>query len=45
MSGDAGDGASGMPTWVKVGGAIALLLLLAVVVLHLTGNSPGGHGP
>lgn len=35
------------PRWVKVFGLIALLLLLLVVILHLTGNSFGGpmsHG-
>ncbi len=35
------------PRWVKVFGIIALVLILLVVILHLTGNSlggPMGHG-
>ena len=35
------------PRWVKVFGIIALILILLVVILHLTGNSlggPMGHG-
>jgi hypothetical protein len=44
----AADGATsvqeGMPRWVKVSGLVALLVLAAVAVLHLTGNSLGGHG-
>ncbi len=32
------------PLWVNVSGAIVLALLLLVVVLHVTGNSPGIHG-
>ncbi|NGY61284.1 hypothetical protein G7043_20370 [Lentzea sp. NEAU-D13] len=38
-------GQTGVPRWVKVSAAIVLLLLLAVVVLHLAGNSFGGHTP
>ena len=37
----------GLPRWVKVFGIIALVLILLVVILHLTGNSlggPMGHG-
>jgi ABC-type transporter Mla subunit MlaD len=34
----------GMPRWVKVG-VLALLVLLLVVVLHLTGRGFRGHGP
>lgn len=30
------------PRWVKGFGIIALVLVLAFVGLHLTGNSPGG---
>jgi hypothetical protein len=37
--------AEGMPRWAKVGAILALLLAAAVLVLHLTGNSLGGHGP
>ena len=36
---------TGAPRWVKVSAAIVLLVLLVVVVLHLTGNSFGGHTP
>ncbi len=31
------------PRWVKIFGAIALVLLLVFVVLHLTGHGFGGH--
>lgn len=33
------------PRWVYVFGIIALVLVLLFVILHLTGNSPGGHTP
>ena len=36
------------PRWVKVFVIIFIVLILAVVILHLTGNSlggPGGHTP
>ncbi|HEY9476354.1 MAG TPA: hypothetical protein VIS06_21200 [Mycobacteriales bacterium] len=33
----------GAPRWVKVFGIIAITLVVVTVVLHLTGNSPGGH--
>jgi hypothetical protein len=29
------------PGWVKILGAVVLLLVLLVAVLHLTGNGPG----
>jgi hypothetical protein len=29
------------PRWVKVFGIVALVLVVLVVVLHLTGNTPG----
>lgn len=32
-----------MPLWVKVFAGVALLLLLAFIVLHLTGNGMGNH--
>jgi hypothetical protein len=32
------------PGWVKVTGIIFIILVLLVVVLHLTGYSPGGPG-
>ncbi len=36
---------SGAPRWVKVFGVIALVLVLLVGILLLTGGGPGGHGP
>lgn len=35
---------TGAPRWVKVFGIIAVFLVLLFFGLHLTGNSPGGHG-
>lgn len=32
------------PRWVKVFGVIAIVLVLVVVILHLTGGGFGGHG-
>ena len=32
------------PRWVKVFGIIFIVLVLAFVILHLTGNSLGGPG-
>jgi hypothetical protein len=34
----------GAPAWVKAFGAIALVLVVLFVVLHLTGHAPLGHG-
>jgi hypothetical protein len=34
-----------MPGWVKAFIAAAILLVLAFVILHLTGKAPTGHGP
>ncbi|HKQ05645.1 MAG TPA: hypothetical protein VJ464_10970 [Blastocatellia bacterium] len=34
----------GMPRWVKVFGIIAIVVVLLFIILHLTGNSLGGHG-
>lgn len=31
-----------MPHWVKVFGIILIVLVLAVIVMHLTGNNFGG---
>lgn len=31
------------PRWVKVFGAIGIVLLVAFVILHLTGHGFGGH--
>ena len=37
---------AGTPRWVKVAGAIALVVVLLVVgMLVFGGGSPGGHGP
>jgi hypothetical protein len=35
----------GMPRWVKVSGIIVIILVVAFVVLQLSGHSPGNHGP
>jgi hypothetical protein len=35
--------AAGAPRWVKVFGIVALVLVLLFAVLHLSGNSLGGH--
>ena len=32
-----------LPRWVKVSGAIFILFVLVIVVLHLTGRGLGGH--
>ncbi len=32
-----------MPWWVKAFGIVAAVLVLLVVILHLTGHSPGGY--
>ena len=34
-----------LPRWVKVFGILFIVLILAVIALHLTGNSFGGHMP
>jgi hypothetical protein len=33
----------GMPRWVKVFGIVAIVVLAAFVVLHVTGIAPHGH--
>jgi hypothetical protein len=33
------------PGWVKVFGIILIVLVLAVAIMHLTGNNLGGHIP
>ena len=33
----------GMPRWVKVFGIVAVVVIVAFVVLHLTGLAPHGH--
>lgn len=35
----------GTPSWVKVLGIIALVLVVMFVILHLTGHGLGGHTP
>ncbi|MFJ3104926.1 hypothetical protein [Streptomyces sp. NPDC086835] len=35
----------GAPRWVKVLGAVALLLVVLIVVVHLAGGGMGGHTP
>jgi hypothetical protein len=37
------DEPEGMPRWVKVFGAVAIALLVAFAILHLTGIAPHGH--
>lgn len=32
------------PRWVKVAGILFIVLVLLVIILHLTGYSPGGPG-
>ena len=44
MDGPDRDAPPPTPRWVKVSGVIALLVVLVIVVLHLTGNSLGGPG-
>ncbi len=34
----------GTPGWMQAFGAIALVLVVLFVVLHLTGHAPMGHG-
>lgn len=41
---DGDDAAPGAPRWVKVLALVALLLVVLLAVLHLTGNSLGGPG-
>jgi ABC-type transporter Mla subunit MlaD len=44
---DIGDD-TGIPRWVKIFGVIALIVVLLVVILMLTGvgiGGPGGHTP
>jgi hypothetical protein len=33
------------PRWVKVSGVIALVLIVLLVLMHLTGGGLGGHAP
>ena len=43
--GPGGGSTTGTPRWVKMFGIIAIILVLAVVILHLTGRGLGGHTP
>lgn len=36
---------AGAPRWVKVFGIIVIVLILAAVILHLTGRRPMSHMP
>jgi hypothetical protein len=42
-NGDIDDDATGAPRWVYVFGIIFIVLVLAFVILHLTGHGLGGH--
>jgi hypothetical protein len=49
-NGDTGEGpdrgsTTSTPCWVKVFGIIAIVLVLLLVILHLTGGGLGGHTP
>ena len=35
----------GTPRWVKIAGIIALVLILLVGIMHLSGVAPSGHTP
>ena len=35
---------TGTPAWVKAFGAIAVVLVVVFIILHLTGHAPMGHG-
>jgi hypothetical protein len=35
----------GTPRWVKIAGIVALLLILLIGIMHLTGVAPSGHMP
>ncbi len=35
---------TGTPGWVKAFGAIALVLVVLFILLHVTGHAPMGHG-
>jgi hypothetical protein len=34
-----------LPRWLKGLGVLGILFVVLFVILHLTGNVPGGHGP
>ncbi len=39
------DDDSATPRWVYICGAVVVLVLVVVIILHLTGNSPVTHVP
>lgn len=39
------DRGRGIPRWVFVGGAVAALVLVAIIIVHLSGGGLGGHFP
>ena len=41
--GDSADDDDATPRWVYVSGIIALIVLVVIVVLHLTGHGLGDH--
>lgn len=43
--GPAAEGPPSTPRWVKVSGAIALVVVVLVGLMLLVGGGPGGHGP
>ena len=43
--GPKGDRPPGVPRWVRVFGAVAVVLVVLFVVLHLAGGGFRGHGP
>lgn len=32
------------PAWVKVPSALAVVVVILLIILHLTGHAPMGHG-
>ena len=36
---------TGMPRWVKVFVMVAIVLVVAFIILHLTGRAPMSHTP
>ena len=40
-----GAGSTNTPRWVKVFGIIAIVLVLLIVIMMLTGHDPGRHIP
>lgn len=38
-------GPPGVPTWLKMSGAVVAVLIIAVIIVLLVGGGGGGHGP